>query len=58
MYDEDVCPACESSNTKYIDSREDWDYKYVDMLCNDCGCEYTCQIVEVVSKIEIKGEDD
>lgn len=58
MFDEDVCPACESSNTKVLDTREDWDYKYVDMECEDCGCRYTCQFVEVLSKIEIMEDED
>lgn len=58
MYDEGVCPACVSSNTEYVDSREDWNYKYVDMQCKDCGCKYVYQIVEVIHKIIIKGEDD
>lgn len=57
MIDIDVCPACESCNTMYADSREDDDYKYVIMKCNDCGCEYTCQIVEVITKVMFDNED-
>ena len=60
MLDERVCPACESRNIEYVDSREDCNYRYVDMHCKDCGCEYTCQLVEVIHKIKIKikREDD
>lgn len=58
MYDEDVCPNCDSSNTETVevwhDARGD---AYTDMKCNDCGCEYRCQWIEVLGKIEVKGED-
>ena len=57
MIDIDVCPLCESCNTIYADSREDDDYKYVEMRCKDCGCQYICQLVEIISKVEFINED-
>lgn len=57
MIDVDVCPCCDSSNTQFVTAREDDDYKYVDMHCNACGCQYTCQIVEVINKVEFINED-
>jgi transcriptional regulator NrdR family protein len=57
MIDVDVCPCCDSSNTQFIDAREDDDYKYVEMRCKDCGCQYTCQIVETITKVMFDNED-
>lgn len=57
MIDVDICPCCDSSNTQFVEAREDDDYKYVEMCCKDCGCQYTCQLVEVINKVEFINED-
>lgn len=57
MIDIDTWTCIDSSNTQFVDAREDDDYKYVEMRCKDCGCQYTCQLVEVINKVEVINED-
>ena len=57
MIDVDVCPCCDSSNTQFVKAREGDDYKYVEMRCKDCGCQYMCQLVEITNKVEFINED-
>lgn len=58
MIDVDVCPCCDSSNTQFVDAREDDDYKYVEMRCKDCGQQFNEVYPFVNPYVEWEGEDD